>query len=231
MRSFFNYDGPFLTAMTRVADLLILNLLYLICCIPIITIGAATTALYYVTLKMDKNEEGYIAKSFFKSFIQNFRQATGIWMIFVIIIGVLITDLFIAGDRNLSVQGIRSMGSVVLIAIGTMTIIITFILTYVFPLLAQFDNTVYNTIKNSFLISIRHLPYTILLIIIGVVPHVLVSLSVNYGNSMGLLLIFIMFSLVALIKSKFYNKIFAIYMPQAEETVVCEDEKIFSDNE
>lgn len=234
MRNIFNFDGPFITGMSRVADLFWLNLLFIICCIPVVTIGAATTALYYVTLKMAKDEEGYVTKAFFKSFIQNLKQATGIWLIFAVIIGVLLADLFIAGDKNLSVSGLmvlKGASSVVLIAVGVMAIIITFILTYVFPILAQFDNTVFNTIKNAFLISVRHLPYTVLFIVIEVVPHVLIYLSVNYGNSIGLLLIFIMFSLVAYIKSKYFNKIFVLYMPK-EEVVTTEDdeEKIFTDH-
>ena len=56
----FNFEGPVFTFLSRLADLFWLNLLFIVCCIPVITIGAATTALYYVTLKMAKDEEGYI---------------------------------------------------------------------------------------------------------------------------------------------------------------------------
>ena len=74
-------DNKFFVFMGRVADLMILNILCIICCIPIITIGASVTAMYYVTLKMTRNEESYIVRSFFKSFKENFKQATVIWLV------------------------------------------------------------------------------------------------------------------------------------------------------
>ena len=72
MSRLFNLDSPIMVFLSKMADLLILNLLALICCIPIITIGASMTAMSYVTLKMVRDEECYIAKDFFKSFRQNF---------------------------------------------------------------------------------------------------------------------------------------------------------------
>ena len=68
-------DNKFFTFMGRVADLCILNIICLICCIPIVTAGASITAMYYVTLKMVRNEEAYIVRSFFKSFKENIKQA------------------------------------------------------------------------------------------------------------------------------------------------------------
>lgn len=65
MSSFFNMDSPVMRFLSRLCDLMILNILCLICCIPIVTIGASITALYSVTLKMVKGEDSYIAKGFF----------------------------------------------------------------------------------------------------------------------------------------------------------------------
>ena len=81
MDRLFNMDNKFFTVMGRVADLIMLNVVFLICCLPIVTIGASLTALHYVTLKMARNEESYIIRSFFKSFKQNFKQATVINLI------------------------------------------------------------------------------------------------------------------------------------------------------
>ena len=83
MSRVFNYEGPVFTSLSRLADLFWLNLLYIICCIPLVTVGAASTALYYVTLKMAKDEEGYITRSYFKSFKDNFVQATAIWLLWI----------------------------------------------------------------------------------------------------------------------------------------------------
>ena len=73
MGRFFNMDNKFFTFMGRIADLCILNIICLVCCIPIVTAGASITAMYYVTLKMVRNEEAYIVRSFFKSFKDNFK--------------------------------------------------------------------------------------------------------------------------------------------------------------
>ena len=81
MDRLFNMDNKFFTVMGRVADLIMLNVVFLICCLPIVTIGASLTALHYVTLKMARNEESYIIRSFFKSFKQNFKQSTLIWIL------------------------------------------------------------------------------------------------------------------------------------------------------
>ena len=73
MGRFFNMDNKFFTVMGRIADLCILNIICLVCCIPIVTAGASITAMYYVTLKMVRNEEAYIVRSFFKSFKDVFK--------------------------------------------------------------------------------------------------------------------------------------------------------------
>ncbi len=212
MSRVFNFEGPVFSALSRLADLFWLNLLFVICCIPVFTIGAATTALYYVTLKMAKDEEGYITKSYFKAFKDNFVQATVIWVIFLVIMTVMFMDLRIANGGNIA--GIFSdpmVSNVVIVAVGVMAIVIAMTITYVFPILAQFDNTVKNTIKNAFLISIRHLPYTIAMIFITAAPVVLI-----WFFPVFLILVLIMFSATAYFNSKFFNRIFVLYMPKDE---------------
>lgn len=203
----FNFEGPVFTFLSRLADLIWLNLLFIICCIPVVTIGAATTALYYVTLKMVKDEEGYITRSYFKAFRDNFVQATVIWLVFLAVIVVMFLDFRIAkvGDMS-ALIGSGRINDVVIVAVGVMAIILGMTLTYVFPLLARFDNTVVNTVKNAFLISIRHLPYTFLMMIIQAVPVVLI-----WFFPALLILVLIMFSAVAYINSKFFRKIFVLY--------------------
>lgn len=205
MSRVFNFEGPVFSSLSRLADLFCLNLLFIVCCIPVVTIGAATTALYYVTLKMVKDEEGYITRSFFRSFKRNFAQATVIWAMFLFIATVLMFDFRIAGATD------GSMRNVIVVAVFVMVIIAAMVLTYVFPILSKFDNTVKNTVKNAFLISIRHLPYTILMIIISIVPVVLI-----WFFPALLILVLIMFSAVAYINSKFLIKIFTLYMPKQD---------------
>lgn len=92
---FFNLDSPVMQALGKMADLMWLNILTLICCIPVVTAGASLTAMHYMALKIVRNEECYITKGFFKSFKENFKQATLIWLLMVIVIAVLTGDFII----------------------------------------------------------------------------------------------------------------------------------------
>ena len=105
---FFNYDSPIMQFLSRLTDLFILNFLFLICSIPIVTIGASATALYSVTLKMAKNEESYIFSSFFRAFKNNFRHSTISWMILLLAGIVLWMDYRAVGMMGGSFQQIFS---------------------------------------------------------------------------------------------------------------------------
>ncbi len=206
MNQFFRMDGKVFTVLDKLADLLWLNVLYLICCIPVVTIGTATTSLFYVTLKMCKNEEGYITKSFFHSFKANFRQSLIIGIISLMVGAALIVDLYIVLNSNIMFR------NVLFILLSMFFLIYVFFMVYVFPLLSKFDNSIKNLVKNSFLISIRHLPWTILLIVMIVIPFV-ASLFVPFIAG-GMLLIG--FSSVAYYTSPIYLRIMSNYMLEEE---------------
>ena len=95
----FNYDNPVWRFIGKLGDLILLNLLWTVCSIPVITIGASTTAVYYVTLKMVRDENDSTVRSFFHSFKANFNQATAIWAIFLAVGLILAFDIrfFVSG--------------------------------------------------------------------------------------------------------------------------------------
>lgn len=145
-----------LNGLSKIGDMLILNFIYVLSCIPIITIGASTTALYYTTLKMAENNESYVWRDYWKAFKSNLKQATVIWLIVFAGWAVIALDFLIAG--GLSMQ----LGTVVAIGVVIVAVFMGILGLYVFPLLARFDNTVVKTMKNAVMIAIRHLPSTIL---------------------------------------------------------------------
>ena len=218
MGKFFNLDSPFVQFMNRVADLMWLNILFVICCIPVITIGDSITAMYYITLKMTRNEESYITKGFFKSFKQNFVQATVIWLIFLAGGGLLVLDYMIVSGRMGASVGSSNVISVLQVLLIVVLIFYIFTLTFVFPLLSKFDNSVKNTIKNAFIISVRHFPVTLACI----AAWILTALALVYIPIMMLFSIFILFSVVAFGCSFMYIKVFDRYLP-AEAAVKEED--------
>lgn len=207
MGNIFSLDGKFFTFMSKVADLIILNIIYCLCCIPIVTIGPATTALYYVTLKMVKNEESYIIKSFFKSFKLNFKQGAAIGLLLMAAAGIIVGDIYIMLSWNAKYKFILIVIFIFLLVIWM------FIAIYIFPLLATFENTVKQTIKNSLLMSIRHLPYTILMFVLTAISYLLVGFIVQLMPFWFL----IGFALLAYVNSIFLGKIFKLYMPPEEE--------------
>ena len=215
MGRFFNMDNKFFTFMNKVADLCILNIVCLICCIPIITAGASITAMYYVTLKMVRNEEAYIIRSFFKSFRQNFRQATVINLIMLVVGAVLYLDIRVANGMP------GSAGSVFHVIFMAFAIVYFVLFLYVYPILARFYNSVKNTIKNALFMAIRHLPYTVVMILIGLCP-ILILFVQSYAIQSTLIVLFLLmgFGVIAYCNSFFLTKIFDNYMPKDEEAAV-----------
>ena len=136
MDRIFNMDNKFFTFMSRVADLIILNLLFIVCCIPIVTIGPAITAMYYVTLKMARNEESYIARAFFKSFKENFRQGIIIWIMALAMFILEYMDFYIMKQ----VEG--GFYTVIKYGLAVIAMLLVMIFLYVFPVLAKFVNTI-----------------------------------------------------------------------------------------
>lgn len=171
MGKIFDMDSPVMRVLNRVGDLLILNLLMIVCCLPVITVGASFTAMHYVLLKMVRGEEGYLVRGFFKSFKRNFRQATIIWLIMLVVIAIYVGDVLIF---NYSQIVFPKALVVIVIAVAVLALLIAM---YIFPLLSRFDNTIFNTIKNAALMSFLNLPKTLLMLVIYILPFVIAYFS------------------------------------------------------
>ena len=220
----FNIDSPLMQALGKMADLMWLNVLTLICCIPIITAGASLTAMNYMALKIVRDEECYITKGFFKSFKDNFKQATVIWLILLVVIVVLIGDFYVMSFAEFE------FGNIMRVAITLVAVFVVFEALYVFPVLAKFENTIWLTIKNSFLLSIMQFPKTILMIILYLLP---VGLLLVAYQVVPLVFLFGL-SAPAWASAHLYNKIFKrledrILASSGEAEDDNGDEHIFSD--
>lgn len=201
-------DNPVFRVLGRLADLMILNLLFIVCSIPIVTIGASLTALHYVTLKMAENEEGYIVKPFFKSFKENFRQSTCIWLILLAIGLLLGADFYIMSYASGSVANFFRIFLTVTVIVYAMELI------YVFPVQARFYNKIRLTMKNALIMAIADFPRTIVMIVITV-GAVLITFLNSYTLVYGMLVWLLAgFALVAFANGFFLKKIFAKYMPK-----------------
>lgn len=160
-------------ALSKLCDLMLLNIMWVICSIPIFTIGASSTAMYTVMLKVIKNEEGYIRKDFLKAFRENFRKSTILWMIIAALGGIVFLDFWLS--RYFTVQ-IKVILQIIFLILGAL-VLCMFI--YAFPLTARYENSIKNTLKNALILSEAQLPYTVLLLIINVGPILLMLLNLR----------------------------------------------------
>ena len=164
---FFSYDSKFGQLFTKLSYGCCLNVLWLVCCLPIVTIGASTTALYYTSFKIAKDEGSYITTMFFRSFKQNFKQATVIWLIMLATGVVIVADAVLLGRLRATSTGTAAViWTLLLAAIFGCMIIYIIVLAYIFPLLSIASNTTANMFKNAFLIGTHYLFVTLLVVFI-----------------------------------------------------------------
>lgn len=224
MGGIFNLESPLMQALSKLADLMWLNILTMICCIPIVTAGASFTAMNYMALKIARNEECYITRGFFKSFKENFKQATVIWLLLLLVVLVLIGDFIIVRDSGIEFPlAIR----IIILIVG---ILVLFTAMFVFPTLARFSNTIRRTIKNAFLMSILQFPKTILMIILYLIPPLVTYL---FPQAFPVAFLFGL-AAPAYVSAHLYKKFFQKLEDQitaGQESSAEEDdgEKIFSD--
>lgn len=211
LSGFFNYDNPVWRFIGKFGDLIILNVLWLVCSLPIFTIGASTTAVYYVTLKLARDDDGYTIRSFFKSFKENFKQSTIIWLILLLAGAILGVDLYFFARLF---NGSSTVKTVMLTVFLAMALIYAAVAMYIFPLQSRFYNPLKRTFFNAFFMSIRHLFRTIGMIVID---GVLIAAGFVFMIP-PVLMIFMLFGfpLLAFINSYILSPVFNIYMPKEE---------------
>lgn len=173
MSKFFDLESPFMRGLNLITDLLVLNLLTLLFCLPIVTAGASLTAMHYMLIRLTKGEEGYIVSGFWKAFRANFKQATKLWAIFGTVLLVLGTDVYIftkPGDYSSKYK----------LAIYAITFTVSIGTLYVFPIAARYETTIRNIIKNAFAMAFYGFFRSIIMLVITVAPWVLSCFVPNF---------------------------------------------------
>ena len=164
---FFSYDSKFGRLFLKISYACCLNTLWFICCLPIVTIGASTTALYYTSFKIAKDEGSFITTMFFRSFKQNFKQATMIWLIMLVTGLTIGVDAVLLYRLHLTTTGTAAVVWTLLLAvIFACMVLYVIVLFNIFPLLSIASNTTANMFKNAFLIGTHYLFVTILVIFV-----------------------------------------------------------------
>lgn len=198
-------DHPFFIFMNKLGDFILLNILFILTSLPVITIGASMTALYTSMDRISQNEEAYIIQSYFQYFTQNFKKATILWITY------LLAALPIAFSSSwLSVYG--NAHPLYYIPYIFYLMVFSFTLLYTFPLQATFENTVLRLLCNSLLTALRHLPSTILLMFLFYIPITFTLLFPEIFYITFLFWTMIGFSFLVFFTGYFYRSIFRQYI-------------------
>ena len=204
MGAFFSPDSKFMQAMSQVADLIILNVLFLISCVPLVTIGAASAALYTVCFRIGTDREQGVFRSYFRAFRENFKQGTILWLIFVVFLGAGIVNEFLFYSMEGPLHYLFLLMTALLI-FGVL------MYGYAFPLISQFSNTTLSTLKNAFCLSLGYLPRSLVIAVLNLFPLALALADLYLFLQVGFIWAFLYFSAAAYINALLLKKVFAPY--------------------
>lgn len=207
MGALFSPDSKFSRVMSRVGDLLLLNVIFLITSIPIVTAGASLTALYTVCFRFGTEKEGKIVRTYFKAFKENFKQSTLLWLI-LLIFGVAsafnaYSFYVMPGTLHWCFVFFSCLFALIVLTAG-----------YTFPLLSQFSNSVASTFKNALIFSVGYLPRSLLMAVFNVLPFALLLLDPYRFLQLGALWLALYFAAAAYVNSALLKKVFAPYMTE-----------------
>ncbi len=202
MKWLFDADGPFISGLSRIFDVMFLAILTMICSLPIVTVGAAVSAMYDIMIKMVLDRDHGVFKPYFKAFAKNFKKGTLIWLICLVGIAFVGANYYLL---SLEFEGItQGVRSVVLILVFILTILLSFVLIYAFPLQARYENKVGTTLKNALFISIVQLPRSLGLLFANAV---IIGLGIFVPDVIPML-VFVEFAVVGYITTCNMVKVF-----------------------
>lgn len=171
MRWLFDMENPVMRALSTTADLIVLNLLTILCCLPVVTVGAALTALNTAAIKIVRGEESAPVKDYFRAFRVNFKKGTILGLVFLLVFVVLIVDYLAAGNAVSILRPVISAIALLVLMLGQ----------YAFAMLARYENTLRGTLKNALLLSIGYFPRTLTMAVFAAALWLLAIQFLRYG--------------------------------------------------
>jgi len=210
MSSIFAPDSALMRFLTRIADLAILNLVFIATALPIVTIPAALTALYFTAMRIVRDEDESVTRDYFRSFRQNFRQATVLGLVVLLLVGVMVAWFVVI--TNLAI--LEGAGEFILLAIWyIVAFAIALNVIFAFPYLATFEGTVREVLRNARLLSWRH-PLTALGALAIIALAIVVTIFSPAATGYGLLWIAIGFAGIAFLTGVLFTRVFDKYAPR-----------------
>ena len=209
MNTIFEFDSPFMHFINRFASLVVLNFLFLLTSIPIFTIGASLSALYDVVFRLDTPREGKVFSAYLLAFRNNFRQSTPAWLLMLVTIAVSCVNMVYFSNMS------GTFGYLLFLISATVLVNCVLVFGFLFPLISQFDNTFFNTLKNSLLLCVANLPRALLIAVINCFPWLLMFLNLYTFIQIGFIWFSLYFSAAAYFNSRVLMKVFDPLKEQA----------------
>lgn len=203
MGNFLNMENPFFQFMNKVGNMILVTGLWLLGCIPIITIGTSTAAMYYATSKSVRREVGYVSREFWKAYKMNLKNGI------ILTLGLLAIAAFLILDRLYVHNADTTVGGLMIMVYNFMILLCMSVTLYLFPNLSRFTMGKKDLIKLSFFMVFRHLPTTLALLaicILGIIGVYLIPV-----------LIILIPGLVCYVDSFLIDRVMLKYMPKPEE--------------
>lgn len=171
----FDPDSPIMSFLARVADLVILNVLWLLCCLPVVTAGASTTAMYHVARHLQEESISSVTRDFFRSFKSDFRQATPVYLLLLIPTAAVVMNAWILSAQSSDVVPVYVRAIWMVSAL-----MLTFVVSFVYPVMAYFDDTVWKTLRTAAVLAVAKLPRTVLISAINLLPIIMLFVSLPF---------------------------------------------------
>lgn len=212
----FNPDSRIMIFLSRVADLVILNILWLVCCVPVVTIGASTTAMYHVIRHWQKDSVSSIMRDFFQSFKEDFKQATPVYLILLIpTVAVVMNAMLIFNPENSA-----AVPSYLLVIWFISALILLFISSFVYPVMAFFADSIFKTLRNAMVLALANLPRTILISGLNLLPVILLFVNLSFFLQSSIFWLLIGGALVAYLNMSILKPVFKKLVPSEFEDTV-----------
>ena len=203
MHNLFHYENPFIQFLVRVGDLMILNLLFILCSLPVVTLGASLTALHRVTQNMLFEQEEPLLKAFFRAFRQNFRQSTLAWLVELVVIVSLVCDVLLV-----MAYFDGGLAKAMYILVAVLAILVAGVFSYLMPLIARYENGMRQQVNNAVVLAIIKLPKTIILVLMNLLPVILLLISVPVFVQTLIFWVIIGFAFVSFLTSSILKPVF-----------------------
>lgn len=210
MDEFFDPDSWIMQTLSDLADLVIANLLFVLTSVPIITLGASVSALYSVVRTPgERRYSASIFKNYFHAFFHNFKTATLAFLI------LLIPAVFVACNVGLVLFGLLENSVISYVICGVSILLFAFTWSYTFPLIAHFENSALRSLSNALVLSVAHLPTTVLVTVLNLLPWAILLFFTNFFFKFTMIWVFIAFAVIAKLNMLLLERVFRRYMPES----------------